>query len=226
MYHEEMHVIQKNEIFRKTDLSECERNQLVQEIACLYSRDYYLSGSNYRFNANEIQAEQYGIENVYEYLCNEFSDIPCDQIESIVVNVVNQKAKMSYFIEEKTYVSLDEILSAFDDAYDRSFTKTRDYRVNIRPEDTEDPVRKYVLLDPDERETYLDCLSGKKETYALKQDRYVASVCMKLYPEIRNCYPFLQPCSSDKYKDRSESADQILESMQSCADENMSDYDF
>lgn len=36
MYHEEMHVIQKNEIFRKQNLSEFEQNQLMQEIACMY----------------------------------------------------------------------------------------------------------------------------------------------------------------------------------------------
>ena len=215
MYHEEMHIIQKNNIFRKQNLSECEQNQLMQEIACMYSRDYYMNGSNYCFNANEIQAEQYGIESTYDYLCNTFPDMPTDQIENIIVNVVNQKAQMSYFIENKTYTSLNEILSAFDDAYDRSFTQTRDYRVNISLADTDDPVRKYILSNPDEKTAYLDCLSGEKETYALKQDRYVASICMKLYPEIVNCYPVLQTDVSGKYRDRLNSAEQILENIQS-----------
>lgn len=191
MYHEEMHVIQKNEMFRKQNLSEYEQNQLMQEIACTYSRDYYLNGSNYYFNANEIQAEQYGIENTYEYLCDVFSDISHDQIENIIVNVVNQKAQTSYFIENRTYTSLNEILFAFDDAYDRSFAKTRDYRVNISPADTDDPVHKYILSNPDAKTAYLDCLSGEKETYALKQDRYVTLICTKLYPEIINYYPAL-----------------------------------
>lgn len=224
MYHEEMHVIQKNEMFRKQNLSEYEQNQLMQEIACMYSIDYYLNNSNYYFNANEIQAEQYGIENTYEYLCDVFSDIPHDQIENIIVNVVNQKAKMSYFIENKTYTSLDEILSAFDDAYDRSFTKTRDYRVNISPADTDDPVHKYILSNPDAKTAYLDCLSGEKEMRALKQDRYVTSICMKLYPEISNYYPALQIDTSGKYKDRMESAEQILENIQFCDDKNNNTY--
>lgn len=224
MYHEEMHVIQKNEIFRKQNLSEFEQNQLMQEIACMYSRDYYMNGSNYCFNANEIQAEQYGIESTYDYLCNTFPDISTDQIENIIVNVVNQKAQMSYFIENKTYTSLNEILSAFDDAYDRSFTQTRDYRVNISLADTDDPVRKYILSNPDEKTAYLDCLSGEKETYALKQDRYVASICMKLYPEIVNYYPVLQTDASGKYIDRLNSAEQILENIQSSDDKDISTY--
>lgn len=224
MYHEEMHVIQKNEIFRKQNLSECERNQLMQEIACTYSRDYYLNGNNYCFNANEIQAEQYGIESTYEYLCDVFSDVSHDQIENIIVNVVNQKAQASYFIENRTYTSLNEILSAFDDAYDRSFTETRDYRVNISSTDTDDPVRKYIVSNPDVKTAYLDCFSGEKETYALKQDRYVTSICMKLYPEIINYYPALKVDVHGKYKDRMTSAEQILENIQSCDDEDINTY--
>lgn len=224
MYHEEMHIIQKNDVFRKQNLSECEQNQLIQEIACMYSRDYYLNGSNYCFNANEIQAEQYGIESTYGYLCDKFPNISDDQIENIIVNVVNQKAQTSYFIENRTYTSLNEILSAFDDAYDRSFTKTRDYRVNISSADTDDPVHKYILSKPDAKIAYLDCLSGDKETYALKQDRYVTSICMKLYPKIINYYPFLQTDTSGKYKDRMESAEQILENIQSSDDKDINTY--
>lgn len=224
MYHEEMHVIQKNEIFRKNNLSEFEQNQLMQEIACMYSKDYYLNGLNYYVNANEIQAEQYGIESTYEYLCDTFPDISDDQIENVIVDVVNQKARMSYFIANKSYTSLDEILSAFDDAYDRSFVQTRDYRVNISPVDTDDPVHKYILSNPDEKTAYLDCLSGEKETYALKQDRYVTSICMKLYPEIIEYYPGLQTDTFGKYKNRIESAEQILENIQSSDDEDISPY--
>ena len=224
MYHEEMHVIQKNEIFRKQNLSEFEQNQLMQEIACMYSKDYYLNGRNYYSNANEIQAEQYGIERTYDYLCDTFPDISDDQIENIIVNVINQKAQMSYFIENKTYTSLNEILSAFDDAYDRSFVQTRDYRVNVSPADTDDPVHKYILSNQDAKTAYLDCLSGEKETYALKQDRYVTSICMKLHPEIIDYYPGLQTDTFGKYKNRIESVEQILENIQSSDDKDISTY--
>lgn len=193
MYHEHMHCIQKNNLFKQEHLDENSMNQMIQEIACMYSHDYYLNGSNYRFNANEIQAEQYGIESAYEYLCDEFSDIPTDQLESIIVDIVNEKAHMtSYFIKDKQYVSVDEILSAFDDAYDKSFTEIRYYPVNIPLENTEDFVRRYIISHLDTKAAYLNCLSDGNIPRGLKQDRCVASVCIKLYPVIKKNYPGLQ----------------------------------
>ena len=193
MYHEHMHCIQKNNLFKQEHLDENSMNQMIQEIACMYSHDYYLNGSNYRFNANEIQAEQYGIESAYEYLCDEFPDVPADQLESIIVDIVNEKAHItSYFIKDKQYASVDEILSAFDDAYDRSFAETRFYPVNIPLEDTEDPVRRYIISHTDTKAAYLNCLSGDDMPRGLKQDRCIASVCMKLYPAIEKNYPGLQ----------------------------------
>ena len=193
MYHEHMHCIQKNQIFKQEHLDENSMNQIIQEIACMYSNDYYLNGSNYRFNANEIQAEQYGIESAYEYLCDEFPDVPADQLESIIVDIVNEKAHMtSYFIKDKQYTSVDEILSAFDDAYDKSFMETRFYPVNIPLENTEDPVIRYIISHTDTKAAYLNCLSDDNTPRGLKQDRCVASVCMKLYPAIEKNYPGLQ----------------------------------
>ena len=192
-YHEQMYCFQKNNIFKQEHLDENSMNQMIQEIACMYSNDYYLNGSNYRFNANEIQAEQYGIESAYEYLCDEFPDVPTEQLESIIVGIVNEKAHMtSYFIKDKQYASVDEILSAFDDAYDKSFTETRYYPVNIPLENTKDPVRRYIISHTDTKAAYLNCLSDDDIPRGLKQDRCVASVCMKLYPAIEKNYPGLQ----------------------------------
>ena len=193
MYHEHMHCMQKNNLFKQEHPDENSMNQMIQEIACMYSNDYYLDGSNYRFNANEIQAEQYGIESAYEYLCDEFPDVHPDQLESIIVDIVNEKARMtSYFIKDKQYASVDEILSAFDDAYDKSFMETRFYPVNIPLENTEDPVRRYIISHTDTRAAYLNCLSDDDIPRGLKQDRCIASVCMKLYPAIEKNYPGLQ----------------------------------
>lgn len=172
MYHEHMHCIQKNQIFKQEHPDENSMNQMIQEIACMYSHDYYLDGSNYRFNANEIQAEQ---------------------LESIIVDIVNEKAHMaSYFIKDKQYASVDEILSAFDDAYDKSFMETRYYPVNIPLENTKDPVRRYIISHTDTKAAYLNCLSNDDIPRGLKQDRCIASVCMKLYPAIEKNYPGLQ----------------------------------
>ena len=192
-YHEHMHCMQKNNLFKQEHPDENSMNQMIQEIACMYSNDYYLDGSNYRFNANEIQAEQYGIESAYEYLCDEFPDVHPDQLESIIVDIVNEKAHMtSYFIKDKQYASVNEILSAFDDAYDKSFMETRFYPVNIPLENTEDPVRRYIISHTDTRAAYLNCLSDDDIPRGLKQDRCITSVCMKLYPAIEKNYPGLQ----------------------------------
>jgi hypothetical protein len=100
MYHETAHCLQKNSLFRESDLDELATNQLIQEIACRDNYNYYYDDGNYRVNASEIQAEQYGIVSAYEYLCDEFKHVDDKDLESIIVSIVNDKMKnSSYFIE-------------------------------------------------------------------------------------------------------------------------------
>ena len=129
MYHEEMHVIQKNQMFRKNDLSKYEQRQLIQEIACMDNPVYYLQGGNYKHNANEIQAEQYGIMKCYEYLQHAFPHKDPKQLESIVLNVVNDKMmRYTYFVSQKEpFTSLSDVEAAFDDAYIKSFSEPRSF---------------------------------------------------------------------------------------------------
>ena len=129
MYHEDMHVIQKNQMFRENNLSEYEHKQLIQEIACMGSSVYYLQGGNYKHNANEIQAEQHGIVKCYEYLKHTFSHKDSKQLESIVLNVVNDKMmNTSYFVHQsEPFTSLSDVEAAFDDAYIKSFSEPRSF---------------------------------------------------------------------------------------------------
>ncbi len=118
MYHEKAHCIQKNELFRQTHLDADAANQLIQEIACMDNHDYYFNNGNYKINANEIQAEHYGIMNAYKYLCDEFPKINPVDHEHLILDIVNDKMLNStYFVSSPTpFKSLSEVEKAFDDA--------------------------------------------------------------------------------------------------------------
>ena len=146
---------------------------------------YYFDNGNYKINANEIQAEKEGIMNVYDYLCKNFSNINPKDHESIILDIVNDKMLNStYFISSPTpFKSLSEVEKAFDDAYDDSFTKKRTYMVNSR--NTHDAVKLFMREHPEAKEVYLNADSP------LEQDRYIASINLKLHPEWLKAYPSL-----------------------------------
>ena len=185
MYHEKAHCIQKNDLFRQTHLDADAANQLTQEIACMDNHDYYFDNGNYKINANEIQAEHYGIMNVYKYLCNEFTKINPADHEHIILDIVNDKMMNStYFVSsEKPFRSLSEVEKAFDDAYDISFVKKRTYMVNSS--NTHDVVKLFMREHPEAKEAYLNADSP------LEQDRCIASINLKLHPKWIEAYSAL-----------------------------------
>ena len=185
MYHEKSHCIQKNELFRQSNLDGHTRNQLVQEIACSASHKYYCGESNYRFNASEIQAEHYGIMCAYNYLCNEFPNVVEKEHECIILNIVNDKMmNLSYFVKQsKPFTSLQEVEDAFDEAYDNSFTKKRTFMMEREPKD---PVKIFMNDHEDAKEMYCT------ESIAVKQDKYIAAIALKLHPDWLDAYPALQ----------------------------------
>lgn len=185
IYHERDHCVQKNKIFKKDKLNELEQAQLIQEIACLDNEPYYTGDSNYKTNANEIQAEHYGIMNAYNYLCKTFSDSDPKQLESIILDIVNDKMmNASYFVEQsEPFKSLQEVNQAFDAAYESSFTKRRIYRVNVK---TDDDVKAFVRSHPEASDVYLS-LSDP-----LEQDKFIAAINLEVHPEWREFYPALK----------------------------------
>lgn len=187
MYHERCHCYQKGELFRRVDLNKQEQQQLIQEIACAGNYDYYFNDNgNYRVNASEIQAEKEGIYNTYEYLCNEFPNVDAKEHERIILNIVNNKMMTSsYFVEQSTpFTSLQEVEDAFDDAYDTSFTKDREYYVGS--EHTQDAVKQYMQTHKDARKVYLSLHDS------LEKDRCIAVINLKLHPEWLEQYPALK----------------------------------
>lgn len=144
MHHEYTHCIQKNQTFRQENLNEYERQQMTHELACIDNPEYYKNNDNYSKDANEIQAEYYGVRSTYEYMCDTFSDVPPEYIESVILEIINEKMMHStYFLEQaEPFTSLDDVYTAFEDAYEKSFTAEQLYSVNQTP--TKDRVKLYM----------------------------------------------------------------------------------
>lgn len=186
MYHEKSHCHQKNELFKQSHFnSQEECNQLLQEIACRASDDYYDGCGNYQLNAGEIRAERDGIVGAYKYLRKEFPNIDEKEHERIILDIVNDKMrKSSYFVKQaELFTSLQEVLDAFDDAYDKSFTEKRIFKMEEKPKD---PVKAFMNDHEDAMEMYF------KAPTAVEQDRCIAAIALELHPEWLEQYPALQ----------------------------------
>ena len=83
---------------------------------------------------------------------------------------------LSYFVEQSTpFTSLQEVEDAFDDAYDTSFTKDREYYVGS--EHTQDAVKQYMQTHKDARKVYLSLHDS------LEKDKCIAlqhPVCLQI----------------------------------------------
>ena len=154
-FHETAHYKQKNQLFRQNQLSQNGQQQLIQDVACAASEDYYWMNGNYKININEIQAEYCGIQSAYDYLCEEFDDIPVTHHEQIILQVINYKMKnFTYFVnQEKPFESLDEVYDAFNKAYENAINTKRLYFVNrdIR----KDPVKQFMNQYPNVKDNFL-----------------------------------------------------------------------
>lgn len=186
IYHEYTHCIQKNQTFRQENLNEYERQQMTHELACIDNPEYYKDNGNYSKDANEIQAEYYGVQSTYKYMRKSFPDIPPEYIESIILKIVNEKIMHStYFLKQtKPFTSLDDVCTAFEDAYEKSFTAEQLYFVNRTP--TNDRVKLYMQDHNDAKEAYLS-FSDKKD-----KDSCVAAVNISLHPAWQKHYPELK----------------------------------
>lgn len=185
IYHEQMHCLQKNQLFRESDLDNFTKAQVIQEIACMDNPDYYFNDGNYLINANEIQAEQYGIMEAYSYLCDKFPDIDSKQLETIILNVVNGKMQAaSYFVNRsEPFTSLSEVEDVFDEAYAASFETKRRYFVKARS--TNDVVKKFMQENHKAEDVYLSISDP------LEQDKCVAAINLRLHPGWSETYAIL-----------------------------------
>lgn len=184
-FHETAHYEQKNQLFRQKNLSNNEQKQLVQDIACMSSKEYYQMNGNYKINVNEIEAEHYGIYSAYNYLCEIFSDVPKETHEQTLLQVINYKMKNStYFVnQDKPFESLDEVYNAFDTAYEQALQTKHLYFVN-RDID-KDPIKQFMNEHPEAKDKYLTA----KTPY--EQDKCIAAIYLHSHPDMAKTYPAL-----------------------------------
>lgn len=91
----------------------------------------------------------------------------------------------SYFVEQSTpFTSLQEVEDAFDEAYDTSFIKDREYHVGS--EHTQDVVKQYMQKYKDAHDVYLSLHDS------LEKDKCIAAINLKLHPEWLEQYPALK----------------------------------
>lgn len=132
---------------------------MISEIACIENGEYYKGDGNYTKNINEMEAERKGVASAYEYLRKEFPWLDktdnngVNKLESILVNIVNEKKTQTYFLEDfPDFKCLDEIYAAFDKAEKDSYiasdnSQNRRYVVTVT--NPKDPVKKYMKLHPE-----------------------------------------------------------------------------
>ncbi len=91
----------------------------------------------------------------------------------------------TYFLEQtEPFTSLDNVYTAFEDAYEKSFTAEQLYFVNRTP--TKDCVKLYMQDHDDAKEAYLS-FSDKKD-----KDSCIAAVNIFLHPNWQEHYPELK----------------------------------
>ena len=185
VYHEYSHYLQQTKIYTQISSNKSLQHQILQQLACVKNNDYYWN--NYLINAEEIQAEKYGIINTYDYLCDEFPNISKQTLEQLIVETVNHKiTKYNYFIKTPCD-TLQEIQQAFDKVYIKSFQTERIFNPD-RQSNINNPIKPFMNSHPETIETY------RRTKTPFKQDKCLATINMhihKLHSWITN-YKILQ----------------------------------
>lgn len=128
--HEFIHVCQCNDNFQKSNSSEFVKCQAIEVLSSYDNPIYYKSFHNYEKNSNELEAEYYGFVCMVDYLYATFDNVSVDYIDSIIVDLVNKQCENDYFLHpDRKFTTVDEIKTAFQDAYVNSFYAMKDYPI-------------------------------------------------------------------------------------------------
>lgn len=131
VFHELAHYHQQTSTYQKTNPSTDDIYMTIHEIATRKNPFYYKPSDmhNYIHAPTEIMAEFQGITQTYEYLQNEFEDIPDKTKEQIMVDFVNtcQKAPYYWIHSKKPFQSMEDIENAFEITYKKSKFIKRKY---------------------------------------------------------------------------------------------------
>ena len=129
--HESVHVKQCNQDFRQVDTDSKTIQQAIESIATCGNDIFYRNFHNYERDTNELEAEYVGFTQMVDFLYDTFDYVSDADKEAIVVNLVNKHCERDYFLGPKgrKFHSSDEITSAFETAYIKSFDSLKEYPI-------------------------------------------------------------------------------------------------
>ncbi len=187
MFHEAEHIHQYAQFRHVTHPTNEDVYLAVNKLARIGNDLYYLYPENYYHNPREIRAEQAGVTEAYDYLCEVFSDVDDELIESLVLDYVNERASNEcYYIKQplgEPFTDIWDVNRAFDDAFEQSKTSQRMYMQR----DNHDVVGD-LFWNHDEWSAVSDAFF-RPSNRGYMQDKIVASVNVFLHPEYLDDYP-------------------------------------
>lgn len=190
MFHEAEHVHQYVQFHHVQHPTNEDVYLAVNRIARENNDLYYLYPENYYHNPREIRAEQAGVMDAYEYLCDSFPDVDEDKIEQLMLDYVNDRAKNEYYYLRqplgKPFVDILDVNKAFDIAFEESKTSRRMYMQR----NNDDFVGDLLWNQPEWDE--VSNLFFSSANYGYMQDKLVAAVNLYFHPDYIKDYPCIR----------------------------------
>lgn len=199
--HESVHVEQCNQKFRQIDADFKTVQQAIESMATCGNEIFYRNFHNYEKNTNELEAEYVGFMQMVDFLYDTFDYVSDADKEAIVVNLVNEHCERDYFLGPKgrKFHSIDEIASAFETAYVKSFDSPKEYPIP----GTSDFNRLFGDInnsDCPNNDVLAKCMAGdeklklvfEKASSRMEQDSIAAAVTRRVYPNFGISYKCLE----------------------------------
>lgn len=191
MFHEAEHVFQYAQFHHVEHPTDEDAYLAVNRLARSGNNLYYTYPENYFRNPREIRAEQAGIIDTYDYLCDIFPDVDADDIENLVLDYVNERAGSDtyYYIKPvggKLFTDIRDVDLAFDTAFEKSKYSQRMYMQRGNTDTVGN------LLWNDKNWSVFSDAFFKSSNRGYMQDKIVASVNLYLHPEYIKDYPVIQ----------------------------------
>lgn len=190
MFHELTHHLQNKYVYQNSKSDKEDIYLTIHEIATRKNPFYYkpFDMHNYVHDPTEIMAEYQGIMQTYNYLQNEFEDIPANTKEQIMVDFVNhcQKAPYYWIHSKKPFQSMEEIENAFEIAYKKSkFIKRKYFEYENQNEILDENMR-FMKQYPEIIQRFENANTG------YQQDKIMACIACYLHPEFKEYYQSIQ----------------------------------
>lgn len=187
IYHEYRHVSLAVNKYQTNNLSPTFYDNLAVTYLAQHNNNYYMT--NRTDFITEIDAELHGILFAYEYINENFPDIPQQCIDDLFIDYVNNaRLNTTYQIKDTTtpIQSMDDIIFLFDTAYDEALTSRP--RLYYRNRNNDDEVMN--LLRKPEYDNIFTQICNEKNPY--EKDKMIAALTLHLHPEYENSLPALE----------------------------------